>query len=145
MQLYTACTPLVRDLLRRLSTEVAGVPPALNEQRLDESGVDGESVWFAQSDRAADDCVGLVQPTSERMATIRKLSTECGGRPLLLVNPQWKERDDPLDALSRKSGLLGALGNVLGGKAQMEAEVRAARCMIPGSLPRARRTDRLLL
>jgi len=124
MQLYAACTPLVRDLLRRLSTETAGVPPALTEQRLDPSGVDGEAVWFAQSSRPQDDAVGLVQPSAERMTTIRKLSNEAGSRPVLLVNPQWEERDDPLDALSRKGGWQGALGNVLGGKAQMETELK---------------------
>ena len=110
MQLYKACTPLVRDLLRRISTEVAGVPPALTEQRLDESGVDGESVWFAQSNAAKDDCVGLVQPSAERLETIRTLSAQSGERLLMLVNPQWKERDDPLDALSRKAGLGLGLG-----------------------------------
>ena len=111
-------------MLRRLSTEIAGVPPALREQRLDESGVDGEAVWFAESSRPENDAVGLVQPSAERMRTIRELSKQCGdSRPLLMVNPQWKERDDPLDALSRKGGFLGALGSVLGGKASMEAEL----------------------
>jgi len=125
MQLFAACSPLTRDLLRRLSTEVAGVPPSLNEQRLDVSGVDGESVWFAQSSQPEDDCVGLVQPTPDRLATIRKLCSECGARPLLMVNPQWREGDDPFDALSRKGGLLGALGNALGGKAALQKELSA--------------------
>ena len=58
------------------------------------------------------------------MAQIRQFDKDAGGRALLLVNPQWKERDDPLDALSRKGGLLGALGNFMGGKAAMEAELR---------------------
>ena len=124
MQLFYECSPLVRDLLKRLVSETAGVPPTLTEQRLDESGVDGESVWFAQSQKAADDCVGLVQPSTERLTTIKKLSTDCGPkRMLMLVNPQWKERDDPLDALSRKEGLAGMLGNFLGGKASTEAEL----------------------
>merc|ERR1719453_2241840 len=124
MQLYAACSPMVRDLLRRLSQETAGVPPALREQRIDASGVDGESVWFAQSSQPADDGVAMVQPMAESMATIRKLSADAGARPLLLVNPQWKERDDPLDALSRKGGFLGALGNFMGGKAAMEEELQ---------------------
>ena len=127
MQLFYECSPLVRDLLKRLVSETAGVPPTLTEQRLDESGVDGESVWFAQSQKAADDCVGLVQPSTERLTTIKKLSTDCGPkRMLMLVNPQWKERDDPLDALSRKGGVLGALGNFMGGKAALEAELQSA-------------------
>ena len=95
MQLYYACSPLVRDLLRRLSSDDAGVPPAITEQRLDESGVDGESVWFAQSKRASDDAVGLVQPSVERMETIKQLSSDAGSRLLLLVNPQWKVRASP--------------------------------------------------
>lgn len=123
MQLFASCSPLVRDLLRQVSTEVAGVPPSFTEQRLDASGVDGESVWFAQSSQPQDDAVGLVQPSAERMPDIRQLSAQAGSRPLMLVNPQWKERDDPLDALSRKGGFLGALGGVLGGKAAMEAEL----------------------
>lgn len=126
MQLYSACTPLAQDLLRRLSTEVAGVPPALSEQRLDESGVDGESMWFAQSKQAKDDAYALVQPSSERLETIRKMSADAGDRLLMLVNPQWKERDDPLDALSRKGGLIGALGNFMGGKAALEAELKSS-------------------
>jgi len=126
MQLFLACSPLVRDLLRRLSSEVAGVPPTLSEQRLDESGVDGESVWFAQSKEPRDDAVALVQPSAERLATIRKLGQDAGERLLLLVNPQWKERDDPLDALSRKGGFLGALGNFMGGKAALEEELKAS-------------------
>lgn len=78
MQLYASCSPLVRELLRRLSTEVAGVPPALTEQRIDASGVDGESVWFAQSAKPEDDGVALVQPMTESIATIRKLSSDAG-------------------------------------------------------------------
>merc|ERR1719399_2223500 len=70
MQLYAACSPLVRELLRGLSTDVAGVPPSLTEQRLDTSGVDGESVWMAQSSQPQDDAVGFVQPSAELMGTI---------------------------------------------------------------------------
>ena len=125
MQLYSACSPVVRDLLRRLSSETAGVPPTLREQRIDASGVDGESVWFAQSSKPEDDGVAFVQPMAESLPKVRSLNADAGARPLLLVNPQWKERDDPLDALSRKGGLLGALGNFMGGKAAMEEELEA--------------------
>jgi hypothetical protein len=123
MQLFSVCSPLTRELLRLLSTEIAGVPPALREQRIDASGVDGESVWFAQSSQPQDDCVAVVQPMAESLKTIRQISSDAGRRPMLLVNPQWKERDDPLDALSRKGGLLGMMGNFMGGKAAMEAEL----------------------
>ena len=96
MQLYAACTPMVRDILRRISNEIAGVPPSLKEQRIDPSGVDGEAVWFAQSSEPKDDAVGVVQPSAESMPTIRELNRNCGPtRSLLMVNPQWKERDVP--------------------------------------------------
>lgn len=120
MQLFAAASPLTRELLQSLSTSVAGVPPSLTEQRLDQSGVDGESVWMAQSSRPQDDAVGFVQPSAEQVRQIETLCNGAGERPVLLVNPQWKERDDPLDALSRKGGLLGSLGNFLGGKAGTE-------------------------
>jgi hypothetical protein len=120
MQLYAAASPLTRELLATMSTDVAGVPPALSEQRLDQSGVDGESVWLAQSSKPEDDGMAFVQPSTEQLRQIEAASNTAGARPILLCNPQWKERDDPLDALSRKSGLLGALGNFMGGKAGME-------------------------
>ena len=37
-----------------------------------------------------------------------------------------QERDDPLDALSRKGGVLGALGNFMGGKAGLESQLNEA-------------------
>merc|ERR1712066_892382 len=57
------------------------------------------------------------------MKTVTSISESAGSRPVLLVNPQWKERDDPLDALSRRGGLLGSFGSFLGGKAATEAEL----------------------
>lgn len=47
MQLYKACSPVVKDLVKKVSGDVGGVPPQIKEQRLDESGVDGESVIMA--------------------------------------------------------------------------------------------------
>lgn len=121
MQLFRAASPLARDLLRALSSDIAGVVPALTEQRLDKSGVDGESVWMAQSSRPQDDAVCFVQPSTEVIKQVSDIAANAGPRPVLLMNPQWKERDDPLDALSRKGGLLGSLGSFLGGKAATEA------------------------
>ena len=72
MQLYYVCSPMVKDLLRMITPSEAGVPPALTEQRLDESRVDGESVWMVQSTAPRDDAVGLVQPTPERMGTMKE-------------------------------------------------------------------------
>ena len=123
MQLFPVASGLAKDLLRSLSVDIAGVPPALNEQRLDASGVDGESVWMAQSSQPQDDAVGFVQPSAEVLKTVTSICESAGARPVLLVNPQWKERDDPLDALSRKGGLLGSFGSFLGGKAATEAEL----------------------
>lgn len=120
MQLFAAASPLTRELLSLMSSSVAGVPPKLSEQRLDVSGVDGESLWLAQSSQPEDDAMGFVQPSTEQLKQIDAACASAGSRPVLLVNPQWKERDDPLDALSRKSGLLGSLGNFLGGKAATE-------------------------
>ena len=48
MELYFAITPVVKDFLRALAPRAAGVPARLVEQRLDASGVDGESLWMAQ-------------------------------------------------------------------------------------------------
>lgn len=123
MQLFAVASPLTRELLQMLSTSIAGVPPTLREQRLDQSGVDGESVWLAQSSQPQDDVMGFVQPSTEQIAQIEAACNNAGSRPILLCNPQWKERDDPLDALSRKEGLLGSLGNFLGGKASTEASL----------------------
>jgi hypothetical protein len=123
MQLYAVASPLARELLQKLGVEVAGVPPSLSEQRLDASGVDGESVWMAQSSKPENDAVGFVQPSTEQVDRMLQVSGNAGVRPVLLINPQWKERDDPLDALSRRAGLLGSLGNFLGGKAATEAKL----------------------
>ena len=125
MQLYGVASPLARELLRLLSTEIAGVPPSLTEQRLDASGVDGESVWMAQSSRPADDAVGFVQPSAEQLEAVTRMSNDAGVRPVLLINPQWKERDDPLDALSKRGGVIGTLGSFLGGKAATMEKLNA--------------------
>jgi hypothetical protein len=64
--------------------------------------------------------MAFVQPSQEQQQNIERFSKDAGKRSVLIVNPQWRERDDPFDALSRKEGLLGSLGNFLGGKAGME-------------------------
>eukprot|EP00965_Chrysotila_dentata_P222417 6192955-Pleurochrysis_carterae.AAC.3 len=102
MQLFAVTSPLTRDLLKMISKSIAGVPPAMSEQRLDASGVDGESVWMAQSSRPTDDGVAFVQPSAEVLGSIENVCKGAGDRPVLMVNPQWREGDDPLDALSRQ-------------------------------------------
>ena len=74
--------------MQQLGTEVAGVPPSLREQRLDASGVDGESVWVAQSSQPENDAVAFVQPSGEQMERVSGMCKSAGGRPVLLVNPQ---------------------------------------------------------
>jgi len=123
LQLYSVCSPLVKDLLRQISSSIAGVPPALREQRLDASGVDGESMWVAQSARPAEDGVAFVQPSAEVLDAIEQVCESAGARPVLMVNPQWREGDDPLDALSRQGGIIGAIGCFLGGKASTEQRI----------------------
>jgi hypothetical protein len=120
MQLYAAASPLTRELLSSVSNSIAGVPPRMKEQRLDASGVDGESLWVAESSKPEDDGMAFVMPSQEQRQNIERFSKDAGGRGVLIVNPQWRERDDPLDALSRQPGLIGSLGNFLGGKAGME-------------------------
>lgn len=44
MQLYQACKPMGRELVSRLSPGDFGARPRVKEQRLDESGVDGEGL-----------------------------------------------------------------------------------------------------
>jgi hypothetical protein len=44
MQLYAACKPMGRELVSRLSPGNLGARPRVREQRLDESGVDGEGL-----------------------------------------------------------------------------------------------------
>ena len=41
-----------------------------------------------------------------------------------MVNPQWREGDDPLNALSRKDGFLGAIGSFIGGNGGMKKELK---------------------
>jgi len=123
MQLFAVTSPLTRDLLKMISKSIAGVPPAMSEQRLDASGVDGESVWMAQSSRPTDDGVAFVQPSAEVLGSIENVCKGAGDRPVLMVNPQWREGDDPLDALSRQGGVVGAIGCFLGGKAATERKI----------------------
>ena len=59
MQLYGACSPLVRAVLRTASLN--DLAPTMSEQRLDDSGVDGISLWTAQCQKAKDDMYAFVQ------------------------------------------------------------------------------------
>ena len=89
MQLYQTCSPLVRDLVRALSPSSGSVVARLREQRLDESGVDGEGLWTSECASAADDVSALVQPSSEQQQNIEAVCKSANGRLVLMVNPQY--------------------------------------------------------
>jgi hypothetical protein len=118
MQLYQACSPLTRDLVRALSFSAGGVAPRLKEQRLDRSGVDGEGLWTSECVSASDDVSALVQPSSEQLKNIEAVCQSASGRLVLMINPQYRDSDDTMDFLAGKGGLFGSMANFLGGKAK---------------------------
>eukprot|EP00802_Teleaulax_amphioxeia_P018671 Tamp_18874.p1 GENE.Tamp_18874~~Tamp_18874.p1 ORF type:complete len:347 (+),score=70.09 Tamp_18874:133-1041(+) len=121
MQLYKACTPLVRQLLRK--TIKNDLAPKLDEQRLDDSGVDGISLWSAQCQKARDDMYAFCQPSTETVDALKQVCNSAGPRSVLLVNPQWRETKDGYDLAGEKPGLFGQIGNFLGGTAGARKEV----------------------
>lgn len=116
MELYFAITPVVQDFLRALAPRLAGVPARLVEQRLDSSGVDGESLWMAQAGDAKDDVSVLVQPSVETASAIEQVCESAGSRLVLMVNPQYRETDDTLDYIAKSGGVFGKVATFLGGK-----------------------------
>eukprot|EP00282_Hemiselmis_andersenii_P016921 CAMPEP_0114136034 /NCGR_PEP_ID=MMETSP0043_2-20121206/14997_1 /TAXON_ID=464988 /ORGANISM="Hemiselmis andersenii, Strain CCMP644" /LENGTH=330 /DNA_ID=CAMNT_0001229757 /DNA_START=161 /DNA_END=1153 /DNA_ORIENTATION=- len=115
MQLFFACSPITRAFLRRLSSTAGGVGAKCTEQRLDESGVDGVSLWTAQAEKASDDMFAFCQPNGEALDAVEQVCKSAGPRLVLLINPQWRETMDSYDELGNKDGLLGAFGRFLGG------------------------------
>ncbi|KAH8060831.1 hypothetical protein JL721_9054 [Aureococcus anophagefferens] len=118
MQLYQACAPLVRDLLRSVGSARGDAAPTVREQRLDASGVDGEALMVAEAAEARLDASAFVQPSLETQKAIEDVAAAAGPRLVLMVNPQFRDSDDTLDFLASKAGFLGQLGGFLGGKAQ---------------------------
>ena len=118
MQLYGAISPLVRDLVKKLSPPAGGVPARLKEQRLDISGVDGEGLWTSECASAADDVSALVQPSSEQLSNIQAICKSANGRLVLMVNPQYRDSDDTMDFIASKGGFFGSMATFLGGKAK---------------------------
>mmetsp|Transcript_33000 Transcript_33000/g.83279 ORF Transcript_33000/g.83279 Transcript_33000/m.83279 type:complete len:339 (-) Transcript_33000:276-1292(-) len=115
MQLFFACSPITRAFLRRLSSTAGGVGAKCTEQRLDESGVDGVSLWTAQAEKAADDMSAFCQPNGETLDAVEQVCKSAGPRLVLMINPQWRETMDSYDELGNKEGLIGAFGRFLGG------------------------------
>jgi len=117
MQLYRAAQPTVEAILRRYSRKDSGVPPRIQEDRsVDESGVDGVSLFVTQSTSPQDDVSCFLQPTQETIDAVERISGQAGNRLVLLVNPQWRFVDDALDAASKGGGIIGNFASFLGGK-----------------------------
>jgi hypothetical protein len=117
LQLYRSAEPTSREILRRVSGDVGGVPPKIVEDRsIDESGVDGVGLLMTQSRDPVDDISCFVQPLQETVGAIESISKQAGERLVVLVNPQWRNVDDALDAASRNEGLFGTFASFLGGK-----------------------------
>ncbi|KAL4421315.1 hypothetical protein ABPG75_010606 [Micractinium tetrahymenae] len=78
----TACA-LTRSLLQRL----LGAEVELKAKRIDDGGVEGEpcAVLYPEDRSIA----AVVFPTADRLKQIQVLAKE-EGRPLLIVNPQWR-------------------------------------------------------
>ena len=103
--------------LRRFSRTESGVPPRILEDRsVDESGVDGISLFLTQSTSPEDDVCCFLQPTQETIDSVENISEQAGKRLVLLANPQWRFVDDALDSQSRQEGILGSFASFLGGK-----------------------------
>jgi hypothetical protein len=121
MQLYGALSPLVRRLVQLLA------PPqqtaVTREQRIDVSGVDGISLWLSQLPSPRDDVSAFCQPSSETVDAVRQVCASAGPRLVLLVNPQWRETSDAYDTLGGRGGLLGRVGNFLGGTSGARADM----------------------
>jgi len=83
---------------------------------VDESGVDGISLFVTQSTSPEDDVSCFLQPSQETIDVVETMSEQAGKRLVLLVNPQWRFVDDALDAASKGEGFLGSVASFLGGK-----------------------------
>jgi hypothetical protein len=106
MQLYRAASPTCEAILRRYSRKDSGVPPRILEDRsVDESGVDGISLFVTQGTTPEDDVSCFLQPTQETIDAVENISGQAGKRLVALVNPQWRFVDDALDNASKKEGM----------------------------------------
>jgi hypothetical protein len=117
MQLYRAAAPTCQAILRKFAKNEGGIPPRMVEDRsIDDSGVDGIGLWMSQNPSPADDVSCFVQPTQETIDSIERISAQAGKRLVCILNPQWRNVDDALDAASKEAGFLGSLATFLGGK-----------------------------
>lgn len=117
LQLYRSAEPTAREILKRVCGDVGGVPPKIIEDRsIDESGVDGVGLLMTQCRDPSDDISCFVQPLQETVGYIESIAKQAGDRLVVILNPQWRNVDDALDAASRKEGFLGSFASFLGGK-----------------------------
>jgi len=120
MQLLRAASPTCEQILRQFTQSVAegGLPPRLTEDRsVDESGVDGVSLWTTSGeDGGAVQC--FVQPTQELVddVVVDAATKASQDQLVVLMNPQWRQVDDALDTASQGEGFLSGLASFLGGK-----------------------------
>ena len=126
MQLYKVCAPLARDILRAVGAARSpdGARPAVREQRIDASGVDGEALMVAEAADARFDASAFVQPSLENQKEIEAVAAAAGPRLVLTVNPQFRDTEDTLDFIASKAGFLGQLGGFLGGKADFTKRMK---------------------
>ena len=78
-------------LLRKIG-EARDDKPSLREQRLDVSGVDGESLLVAEGENARNDASLFIQPSSEVQQTIESVCAAAGPRLVLTLNPAIPRR-----------------------------------------------------
>mmetsp|Transcript_17320 Transcript_17320/g.26237 ORF Transcript_17320/g.26237 Transcript_17320/m.26237 type:complete len:342 (+) Transcript_17320:93-1118(+) len=117
MQLYRACAPTCQAILTNFVGSPGGIPPRTVEDRsIDESGVDGIGLWMTECPSPADDVSCFVQPSQETINSIETISQSAGDRLVMLLNPQWRNVDDALDAASKTDGVFGKFASFLGGK-----------------------------
>eukprot|EP00587_Corethron_hystrix_P007562 CAMPEP_0113302080 /NCGR_PEP_ID=MMETSP0010_2-20120614/3043_1 /TAXON_ID=216773 ORGANISM="Corethron hystrix, Strain 308" /NCGR_SAMPLE_ID=MMETSP0010_2 /ASSEMBLY_ACC=CAM_ASM_000155 /LENGTH=271 /DNA_ID=CAMNT_0000155813 /DNA_START=336 /DNA_END=1151 /DNA_ORIENTATION=+ /assembly_acc=CAM_ASM_000155 len=118
MQLYRAAGATCREILRAISPNPGGLPPRTTEDvSVDPSGVDGMGLWTSESTSPSDDAACFVQPTIEITNAIESVHKQAGSKRLVFIlNPQWRNVDDALDAASKVGGFFGSVASFLGGK-----------------------------
>lgn len=131
MQLYRAAAPTGERIVRQVMTTRGGLPPRIVEDRsVDESGVDGVGLlqtsdggkvtcWIQPCQESVEQ---IVAQSAQKAAKAKTTATEDSDNDdndnnlIILLNPQWRLVDDAIDEASKKSGFLGGLANMLGGK-----------------------------
>ena len=125
MQLYYAAAPTTEKIMQQFTAGTAGgVPPRIVEDRsVDESGVDGVSLFKADDNQIA--C--WLRARQENIDEIEKMTANTADDDIVaLINPQWRLVDDALDTASQNDGFWGGVANFLGGKGGALKRLKAA-------------------